>query len=340
MHNDYTIGVVCALPLEKAAVVAMLDEEHDALTPIEGDENSYTLGRIGVHNIVVACLPAGMTGNNSAATVANDMKRSYQIKVGLMIGVGGGVWSPGTDIRLGDVVVSKPDKTHGGVVQWDFGKMEQGGNFHRTGSLNKPPRVLLNALSDLQVRHWRQGSKLVEYHSAMLANEPSMVDEFGHQGTDNDVLFQAAYPHRHGETCKACDREMAVQRKSRSDLAPAIHYGNIASGNEVMKDGATRDKIASREGIICFDMEAAGLMDTFPCLVIRGICDYADSHKNKRWQPYAAATAAAFAKELLGFINKHEVEKTSPASKSKSSTVTVCPAPLPLLISRQPLGSR
>ena len=45
-------------------------------------------------------------------------------------------------------------------------------------------------------------------------------------------------------------------------------------------------------------MEAAGL-DDFQCLVIRGICDYADSHKNKIWQPHAAAAATAYAKDLL-----------------------------------------
>lgn len=315
-HKDYRIGVVCALPLEKAAVVAMLDEKHDPLKPIEGDENSYTLGRIGIHNIIVACLPAGIVGTNPAATVAKDMKRSYPIKIGLMIGVGGGVWSPNKDIRLGDVVVSQPDNAHGGVVQWDFGKMEEGGNFRRTGSLNKPPRVLLNALSDIQVRHETDGSKLVEYHSAMLANKPSMAEKFGHQGTDNDQLFQATYPHQPGETCDRCDTAKVVDgRCVRPDLAPRIHYGNIASGNEVIKDGVTRDSIAHREGIICFEMEAAGLMDTFPCLVIRGICDYADSHKNKRWQPYAAATAAAFAKELLEVIDKQDVEELGPVSE-------------------------
>jgi nucleoside phosphorylase len=74
-----------------------------------------------------------------------------------------------------------------------------------------------------------------------------------------------------------------------------------------MKHGVTRDKIAEEEGVACFEMEAAGLMENFPCLVIRGICDYADSHKNKRWQPYASATAAVFAKELLGFIDEQEV---------------------------------
>ncbi|KAK1656895.1 hypothetical protein BDP55DRAFT_596875 [Colletotrichum godetiae] len=70
-----------------------------------------------------------------------------------------------------------------------------------------------------------------------------------------------------------------------------------------MKDGQTRDKYSQElGGVLCFEMEAAGLMNNFPCIVVRGICDYADAHKNKRWQPYAAATAAAYAKELLNTI--------------------------------------
>ena len=78
-----------------------------------------------------------------------------------------------------------------------------------------------------------------------------------------------------------------------------------------MRNGIDRDRI-SRElgGVLCFEMEAAGLMNTFPCLVIRGICDYSDSHKNKDWQAYAAATAAAYAKELLGEIELVVVERT------------------------------
>jgi nucleoside phosphorylase len=106
--------------VEKAAFVAMLDDVHEALLTPKNDDNSYTFGRIGDHNIVVACLPAGMTGNNSAATVAKDMLRSFPIKIGLMVGVGGGVWSKKVDVRLGDVVVSQPEGIHGGVVQWDF----------------------------------------------------------------------------------------------------------------------------------------------------------------------------------------------------------------------------
>jgi hypothetical protein len=60
-------------------------------------------------------------------------------------------------------------------------------------------------------------------------------------------------------------------------------------------------------------MEAAGLMNNFPCIVIRGICDYADSHKNDRWQRYAAATAAAYAKELLAFVPIQDLQTTRKA---------------------------
>lgn len=90
-HEDYQIGVICALATEKTAMVAMLDETHPKLKKEDSDENEYTLGRVGVHNIVIACLPAGLMGNGPAAIVANNMRRSFPIKFGLMVGVGGGV---------------------------------------------------------------------------------------------------------------------------------------------------------------------------------------------------------------------------------------------------------
>jgi hypothetical protein len=71
-----------------------------------------------------------------------------------------------------------------------------------------------------------------------------------------------------------------------------------------MKHGEIRDRMAGEEGVIYFEMKTARLMD----LVIRGICDYAKSHKNKRWQPYAEATVAAFAEKLVGIIRKQEVD--------------------------------
>jgi nucleoside phosphorylase len=116
----------------------------------------------------------------------------------------------------------------------------------------------------------------------------------------SDILFQPAYDHIRGLTCNACSKRMSIRRSPRGSHDPVIHYGIIASGNQVIKDGITRDRLSEElGGVLCFKIEAAGLMNHLSCLVIRGICDYANSHKNKAWQLFAAAAAAACAKELL-----------------------------------------
>jgi len=279
------------------------------LTKKENDTNDYTFGLMEQHNVVITCLPAGDMGNGPAAIVTNNMQRSFRIEFVLLVGIGGGVWSKNHDVRLGDVVVSQPDGSHGGVVQWDYGKTEQHGEFQRKGSLNTPPSILLAALSAIKTSHIRRGNRVLELVITMTQKYPRMDPEFGYQGTENDRLFKSSYEHCGGDSCEGCSQEELVERPPRRDTRPKIHYGNIGSGNTVMKHAVTRDMIARREKIICFEMEAAGLMNNFHCLVIRGICDYADSHKNKIWQPYAAATAAAFAKELLSMIDKEQVFK-------------------------------
>jgi nucleoside phosphorylase len=304
--QDYTVGWVCALPIELAAATKMLDEEHQGLPQDSNDTNLYTLGRISEHNVVLACLPAGKIGISSAAAVAIQMKAKFvSIRFGLMVGIGGGVPSDESDIRLGDVVVSQPHMQHGGVVQYDFGKTGPSG-FAQTGSLNMPPTVLLTALAKIRANHYIGRNSLSTYMSAI-----SNLPHFALPRAGHDILFEPAYKHVGGLTCDRCSRDKLVGRTAREDREIVIHYGTIASGNQVMKDGITRDRLSSElGGVLCFDMEAAGLMDSFPCVVIRGICDYADSHKNKRWQPYAAATAAAYAKELLSVIPSAEVAKT------------------------------
>jgi len=104
-----------------------------------------------------------------------------------------------------------------------------------------------------------------------------------------------------------------------SEDNPIIHYGTIASGNQLIKDALIRDTLANEKDILCFEMEAAGLINHFPCLVIRGICDYADSHKNKEWQGYAAMAAAAYTKDLLYRIPPNKVEAERKISEILSS---------------------
>jgi nucleoside phosphorylase len=177
-----------------------------------------------------------------------------------------------------------------------------------------------------------EGHELGKYLSEMMERYPRMAARFAHPGTLYDSLYEAEYDHPEGNTtCLQCDISRVMDRRPRPSEDPEIYCGLIASGDQVMKHGTTRDRLRRELDVFCFEMEAAGLMDSFPCLVIRGICDYADSHKNKRWQPYAAATAAACAKELLSIIATSQVENTrtvaiaiSEASKSafQDSTAT------------------
>ena len=231
LRESYSVGIICALDVEKAAMEATLDEEHGRVEKLAGDDNVYSFGRIGAHDVVIAHLPAGAMGKASATATAKDMMRSFPIKVGFMVGICGGVWSEKTDIRLGDVVVSQPDEMHGGVVQWDYGKMEKEGVFRRTGTLNKPPRPLLNAVQSLKATHWRKGGEVPKYLEEMLRNYPFMARDFRYQGRQHDELFEASYGHSAGATCDRCDRSRLVHRvPERPDNKPRIHYGNIASG--------------------------------------------------------------------------------------------------------------
>ncbi|KAI9697547.1 MAG: hypothetical protein M1820_007746 [Bogoriella megaspora] len=303
-YHDYTVGLICALPLEMAAARAMLDEIHPDLALDTHDTNAYTLGTICGHNAVIACLPAGVYGTTAAATVASRMLSTFRsIETRLMVGIGGGVPTEKHDIRLGDIVVGVPSPDYAAVVQYDLGKTLADGLFHRTGQLNKPPLSLLTAVSKLQAIHRLGGSQLPSILSKVFDEYPSMKEEYGYPGQKQDVLSTSGCDHvGEGRVCTVCDTPESVQRHVRFDDTPRVHYGPIASGNQVMKHARTRDQIAQQLGILCFEMEAAGLMDNFPCLVVRGICDYSDAQKNKRFQNYAALTAAAYAKELISTI--------------------------------------
>ncbi|KAL3443608.1 hypothetical protein BJX65DRAFT_285084 [Aspergillus insuetus] len=315
--DEYTIGWICALPIEKAAARGMLDEIHNtSFIRAASDKNSYTLGRIGPHNIVVASLPSGVYGETPAATVAAHMLASFQsVRIGLLVGIGGGIPSRSHDIRLGDVVVSRPEGTLGGVVQFDRGKTTAEGQFVRTGVLNKPPLVLLNSLAELEAEYEIEGSKVPSYIAEMVDRYPRMRTDYSSQGSVNDVLYQSGYTHGDDNdlTCASCHRSEIVPRVKRESEDPVIHYGTTASSNQVVKDSALRDRIGAELGAICLEMEAAGIMDSFPCIVIRGVSDYADTHKNKRWQRYAAAAAAAYAKELLHKVPPSELSASPTA---------------------------
>ncbi|KAL4878189.1 nucleoside phosphorylase domain-containing protein [Aspergillus karnatakaensis] len=291
----YTMGIICALDKELLAVRCLLDSVHPPLRVSRHDSNSYTLGTMGGHNIAATCLPASEYGTNSAASAASQIRMSFpELEFCLLVGIAGGI--PGKeDIRLRDVVVSLPIGTRSGVVQHDMGKSTPDVCFVETGSLQRPPRVLLGGISSLRSNPHLASNPLREFVEIISRLKPA----YSFPGRVNDLLFQPNCVHDTSDA--TCDGQVNCQvpRTPRGTNHPYIHYGLIGSGNKVVKDAVLRDQLAKKYNILCLEMEAAGILNVLPCLVIRGICDYSDSHKSKVWQEYAAATAAAYPKLLL-----------------------------------------
>ncbi|KAH7230886.1 phosphorylase superfamily protein [Fusarium tricinctum] len=307
-RRGFEIAIICALTLEADAIEALFDHHWDDDGPSfdkePGDPNAYSTGVIGRFNVVLAYMP-GM-GKVNAATVASNCGKSFPgIKLALVVGICGVIpFGPSNDeIVLGDVIISN------GVIQYDFGRQLPDRFVRKNTLLDVPDRPNLEIRGVFAkltgIRHRRQLSAKIADYLDVLRQDRSLHAEY--PGSTEDRLFEASY--RHTDDQKSCEQlGCNGQLVSRSRLVnaevsptPAIHFGLIASGDAVMKSGKDRDRIAVAEGVIAFEMEGAGVWDSFPCIIIKGACDYADSHKRKVWQRYAAATAAACAKAFLGF---------------------------------------
>lgn len=318
--SEYTVAWICALRTEFNAARAFLVEKHTVtryLLP-RGDGNFYALGRIGSHNIVIAAPHDGEYGLSSTAGVIKSLLDSFSnIRISLLVGIGGGAPSRKHHIRLGDVVVGTSNDEEGGVIQYDFGKTMQNQEFHDTGS-NQAPALLRTAVTVLQAMRTPGDAMKDRIHET--------VDSFFHRRSRSRKFFKrpeaasdrlyrtsVMHPAEGGAECSTIcgnDPSSLIKRYGRGEDIndTEIHYGLIASANTLMKDASVRDKLIEKKDILCFETEAAGLMNDFPCLVIRGICSYSDSHANEEWQGYAALTAAAYARELLYQLSPTQVE--------------------------------
>lgn len=284
----YTVGWICALPVEYVAAQEFLDEEHEKPSFVSpNDTNDYTLGKVSEHNVVIAVLPDNEYGTASAANVAANLLNSFHnIRIGLMVGIAGGVPSERRDIRLGDVVVSAPRGGVGGVFQYNFGKSTQGKAFQHTRFLNQPPPALRTAITGIQAQYRRKGHQLQEHTKYILDKNHRLRYKYERPPVSTDRLFKAKV--KHDLECRSTsytdDTTKLIIRAERADYEddPIIHYSLIASSNQLIKDALIRDRLATERDILYFETEASRLINTFPYLVIRGICDYSDSHKNDR----------------------------------------------------------
>ncbi|CAH0002197.1 unnamed protein product [Clonostachys byssicola] len=317
--NDYAVGWICGIGTDYVAARSFLDEVHPSPRSVdEHDWNRYTLGTIGGHFVVLAVSPDVEYECTSTARVAKNMLNTFpNIKIGLLVGIGGGAPSQQNDIRLGDVVVGSTQDGNGGVVYYDYEQSIQDQALRLTGRLNNPPIILQTALHKLDAaRGDDEIHKLEQAIDDALKKKPVRLQEnYLRPSPSRDQLYrsQVVYPLDDNHKCPEIFSDHPshlVKRTNRSgsEEGIAVHYGLIASAESIMKDAASRDKFAEETGVLCFETGATGMPSRFPCLAIRGICDYSDSHINKEWRGYAAMAAAAFTKDLLRQIAPNEIE--------------------------------
>ncbi|GKZ29613.1 hypothetical protein AbraIFM66950_005767 [Aspergillus brasiliensis] len=317
--SAYTVGWVCAIKDEVTASRAFLDEEHEQPPRRQNDNNVYIVGAMGEHKVVIAFPGAGSYGPDAIAhTVANMVRTFRNIRIGLMVGMGGAAPSapdlkdPLNDIRLGDVVVSEPKGNYtshnnqGGVLQYDKGRWKDDA-FEIRSHMNKPPKILLAAMKLLQSDHDIGRGKMVDYYED-IRHKSSALQSWGFRfpGRELDRLYKPDFPHGEGNDCTDCALEGLEKRLDRETDEPVVHYGIIASASAMMRSPVYRDYLRDAWGVRCFETEAAGLMNDLPCVVIKGIASYSDGHKYDHWQRYAAAMAAAYAKDLLRVMPPEE----------------------------------
>lgn len=327
-RDDFEVAIICALKDEAIAVRALFDPEPESsgdawkISKAQGDYNAYSFGRIAGHDVVLVYL-AGM-GKVSAATAASHLSKSFgRIRLGLLIGVCGvvPVTDAGEQIYLGDVIVSQ------GIKQFDFGRHHPHHFVPKdriSDVFGRPSFEIRAFLNKMQVE-LHQRPYAVELYARQICQQPGM-EAFQPPQRDRDHLFETRYRHKHQiasdcvqaicgscvhrrdpvctdaieMSCEklGCDVAHLVQRRRRDHLS-VVHFGIIASGDRVMRSAEDRNEIADAESVIAFEMEGAGVWDSTQTIVIKGASDYADTHKSKLWQRYAAVTAAACARVFL-----------------------------------------
>ncbi|KAJ4992849.1 NACHT and ankyrin domain protein [Stagonosporopsis vannaccii] len=342
-NEQYTVGWICAVQCElnAARLVLRAFGTIHADRPIRydtNDKNAYLLGRLHGHNVVVATLPNGQYGTSRATSVAENLLRSFpNVRLGLMVGIAGGAPSAKNDVRLGDIVVGVPSSGIAGVFHYRSGKNVQGEGLIDTAHDDKPPALLLGAVSLLESKLLiEEPDGITSCVARALRGQASrIVKEFERPDPSSDRLYASSFTHRDpGQSCtEICDSEPAqiVDRAKWSERTdePEVFLGLIASADELMKNALDRDAISREKDVLCFEMEAAGLTNAFPCLNVRGICNYADTHKNKQWKGYAALVAAAYATKLLEMIAPEQIGHVEKPIKRidepKNQVNVVCP---------------
>ncbi|KAF5570874.1 calcium-independent phospholipase A2 [Fusarium pseudoanthophilum] len=306
----YTIAWIAPLEIEAQAALHMLDNRHDGRFPVNrGDDYIFSAGDINGHNTIIATLPAGQEyGTGSAAALASQIKILFtNLWCGLLVGVAAGLpdlrKTPPIDIRLGDVLVGLSEGESAGLVAYDLGKeTSEGFQLLRSGRvLANTETVIRSAIGNIKIKAPDDTDTFLPFYESVKDKEHSK-GTFEDPGQEKDIFYDI------GDD----GVDNPVQRLQRpTDRRTRVWYGSIGSGDKLTKNTRKRNEIRDRYGVIGLEMEAAGTMNRIPVGVIRGVCDYADEHKNKEWQPYAAAMAASYAKAVIYELGPGKVMPSS-----------------------------
>ena len=288
-YSDVKIGIITALPKECAAMKMMMCDVEECFFDDRGAGHRYFLGKLKsangkIHRVALA--QCGM-GNNKAAIRATNMLNHFKaIDSIIMTGIAGGIPSYQNDdkqIRLGDIVISN------GVTQYDYIKETPKKIDNRSNS-TKPSAQLLEAIDIMKTYEYEGVYPWHEY-----LNEFSSDSHFFKPAEDTDKLYDIE------------DNLCEHPKDSTRTKYPKIFLGEIASANTLLKNPTKRDLLKSTYGVLAVEMEASGIADAtwnhnVGYLVVRGICDYCDTHKNDLWQEYAALVAAAYTRSLIEML--------------------------------------
>lgn len=309
--EDYTVAWIAVLPIEAQAALGILDKQHSGqFESVRGDDYIYIGGEINRHNVVVATWPEGQNyGVGSAAALVNQVKARFpNIWFALLVGVAAGLpnLSPKPpakprDIRLGDVLVCVPEKSSSGIIHYDLGKDTESG-FLLNGRQAETPAIVRSAIGNIKLtkkKPFQTGNLFSDY--LVKLQSAAEDDEFLCPSQQEDRLYASVDSTIPGPSL--------IQRQPRNEAERTrVWYGNIGSGNSMVRNPRRRDELRDKHDFIGLEMEAAGVMNSLPTGVIRGVYNYGDGHNNKDWQPYAAAVAAVYAKGILYTISPKAVQ--------------------------------
>lgn len=324
LPEEYTIGWICSNSKTSSLAVAMLDERYAYPTAPLNSSYIYTKGSIGHHNIVISCPRIEDSIDDPTKKLnPNDLRKSFpSLQYCFIIGIGSGI-SP--MIQLGDVVISKPPQHWQRVNSTQYTKYQPDSWEHfpisLLGALHKLQLARRDISSGIISRHIEEAKEKAPHLRSLRLNPSQLQDllfkaNYKHVDRPETINSPASIGNRLGEAptaCYYCDMSQTLVRPLRDFTQ--VHLGNTISETWVIDSATIRNELGIDHefdmlDVLCIEQKAAYFKTNVPYLLISGICDYADSHKNESWQDYATAVAVACAKGIVEYLPSQSIESS------------------------------